>query len=73
MANEKNLRPRWKKGESGNPAGRPRGKTWKVVLSELEESKKEELREVAYRMALNGCIPALDWLVKHSGETLIRE
>jgi len=25
MANEENLNPQWKKGESGNPAGRPKG------------------------------------------------
>jgi len=65
----KNLKPRWKPGQSGNPAGRPPGKTWKQVLSELGEAKKEELREVAYQMALQGSVPALDWLVKHSGES----
>jgi len=26
MANEQNLRPAWKKGESGNPKGRPRSR-----------------------------------------------
>ncbi|MFY7938536.1 MAG: DUF5681 domain-containing protein, partial [Flavobacterium sp.] len=25
MANEENLKPAWQKGESGNPAGKPKG------------------------------------------------
>lgn len=37
MANEKNLRPQpWKPGQSGNPAGKPKGcRSMKTILREL--------------------------------------
>jgi hypothetical protein len=38
VANEQNLRPPWKPGESGNPKGKPKGaKSFKTILTELME------------------------------------
>ena len=35
MANEENLRPAWKKGESGNPNGRPKGSKNRSTIAKL--------------------------------------
>ena len=42
MANEENLRPAWKPGESGNPNGRPKGsKNRSTIAKRLLESNQK--------------------------------
>ena len=59
MANY-NIKPRWKKGQSGNPKGRPKGKTLKefareLLLKKTDEEKIDYLRslpqDLVWRMA----------------------
>ena len=58
MANEDNLRPAWKKGESGNPKGRPKDKPITAALRELMDRNDGEaikaLAAVALKNALKG-------------------
>ena len=55
MANDKNLKP-WKKGESGNPEGRPR-KSFATINAELKEKGIEKLSKAdlldAYALIFN--------------------
>jgi hypothetical protein len=52
---------RWKKGESGNPAGRPRGARSRatVAVEELLEGEVEALTRKAVELALGGDTTAL--------------
>jgi len=44
MANP-NIKPRWKKGESGNPAGRPKGsKNYRILFREAYVAIAKDLR-----------------------------
>lgn len=58
--NTDNLRPPWKPGESGNPAGRPKGKSITDELRKLVEDGKnghdvaKALAEVATKYAAKG-------------------
>jgi hypothetical protein len=46
MANNKNLNPPWKKGESGNPNGRPKGaRNRSTIIRELLETKATDGEE----------------------------
>ena len=45
MANENNLKPAWKKGESGNPIGKPKGvRNRSTILKELLSLNDNELK-----------------------------
>ena len=64
-----NLRPRWKSGESGNPAGRPKSSITSILREKLEQigedgrSKAEIVADILYEMATSkgsrGQMPAL--------------
>lgn len=47
MANEENLRPAWKKGESGNPKGRPKGsKNRSTIAKKWLEVNQEAFNDI---------------------------
>lgn len=58
---EANLRPAWKPGQSGNPAGRPKGarNATTLVVEALFNGEAEELARKAIEMAKNGDGPVL--------------
>jgi hypothetical protein len=57
---------RWKKGESGNPKGRPRGSRNRstIVLEQMLEGTREQLLQKATELALDGSIPLLKTFLK---------
>lgn len=73
MANEKNLKP-FKKGQSGNPAGRKKGtlRDIKLVLQDLLSQEKngtqliDGLMSVVVNKALKGDLKAVDMLLSYS-------
>ena len=62
MSKEKNLKP-FKKGQSGNPGGRPK---WKHITEMLKhednQGKLEELVHVVYKKALSGDMRAVEFI-----------
>jgi hypothetical protein len=62
MSKEKNLKP-FKKGQSGNPGGRPK---WKHITEMLKhednQEKLEQLVHVIYDKALSGDMRAVEFI-----------
>jgi hypothetical protein len=73
MANEKNLKP-FKKGQSGNPAGRKKGslRDIKLVLQDLLSQEKNKtqlidgLMSVVVNKALKGDLKAVEMLLSYT-------
>lgn len=55
--------PKFKPGESGNPAGRPPGKTVGSLLRKAIESRSDEVVQVVVDAALNGDMAACKLLL----------
>ena len=48
---QKNLRPPWVKGQSGNPKGRPKGSaTKRKLLTLIDQDLKEEAQKILRRV-----------------------
>ena len=56
------------KGQSGNPAGRPKGQTLRELIRAQPVSDKRKLVKKAYAEALAGDVRWAEWIAKHSGE-----
>lgn len=75
------ITPRWEKGESGNPNGRPVGaKSWSTVIREMVDDPDFEIKfkdgtsrkwpakvmtEVMIRKAASGDVQAVNFLAKY--------
>ena len=57
MTRSSSKRPAWRKGESGNPAGRPKGSG--NIKQGLFKSKEPELQQKLINMALGGDVAAM--------------
>jgi hypothetical protein len=74
MGKRENLKPAWKKGESGNPNGRPKGtlRDIKEVLKDLLSQEKNNsqlidgLMTVVVNKALKGDLKAVDMLLSYT-------
>ena len=51
---QKNLRSPWRKGQSGNPQGRPPGGSRKKLLALLDADLKAEAREILLQAFARG-------------------
>ena len=62
MSKEKNLKP-FKKGQSGNPGGRPKWKhITEILKSEKNQEKLEEMVDVVFDLALKGDMRAVEYI-----------
>jgi len=72
LANEQNLRPPWKKGESGNPKGRPKKKSVEdYVEALLDEVPKGGKGDTTRRELLAQVI--VEKMFSRKGEPILRE
>lgn len=64
---KKNLRPPWKKGQTGNPKGRPPD----ALNAALKKLTKEELEDIA-NLIIKGNMPALRAIAKDDTAPVIK-
>lgn len=62
-----NIKPRWKKGESGNPAGRPPD----ALNAAMKKLTKLELEEIA-SMIIKGTLADLELIMKSKQSTVLK-
>lgn len=62
-----NLHPnkKWVKGQSGNPAGRPKKPSLRSLIKEVATTRKKELVKKILELAIQGDIRAAEWIARY--------
>lgn len=65
VARNPNLAPPWKKGQTGNPKGRPPHKSLRALIGEVNTTRKRAVVKKIVTLAEAGDVRAAEWLGKY--------